>query len=155
MALPQEQADADTPAAGFSQETLHEFALTQAGEPGQSWLGTLIEDGNVRFEGVATANESWDFDHSGLTQEGTIAAVVVVSVFTGGSGAAMLNSAAGSTVVSGASAAMANAAFTSFAVQGALGFANSGGDIGAAFNAVCLATSGPVRPGEACSRRIP
>ena len=119
------QVQVATP-AGESQlepDALRALAIEQASEPQSAWLIDLAQREDIDWQGIANVEDQWDYEHSGLTQAGTVAVVVVASVVTGG---AASSAGAGTATSAGAASVGATSAVV---------LANSGGDLGAVIEA--------------------
>ena len=126
------QVQVATPAdAGeLEPDALRALAIEQASDPQSAWLVDFAQREDVNWQGIANVEDQWDYEHSGLTQAGTVAVVVVASVVTSGAASSAATTATASTAT-GAAAGAGAAAMSS---QVAVNFINSGGELGAVFD---------------------
>ncbi|GAA5317615.1 MAG: hypothetical protein AseanaTS_28200 [Candidatus Pelagadaptatus aseana] len=101
--------------------------------PELQWMQQLAERDDVDWQAVQEVHDSWEYEHSGISQSGALIIAIAVTAATAGSGAGFLQS-LGVEGASKTAVASVNAAINSLSTQAATSLINNNGDIGAVFD---------------------
>lgn len=113
-----------------TKDELGKIALELSKQSGYEYLADLDKRNDINWKQVELIQKNWDYTQEGLTPAGAALIALAVTIATGGSGAGVGASIAGSVgVTSTAGVAAANAAFASLASQASVTLINNKGDI--------------------------